>query len=60
MRIIIGEDGSALHSIIFSRKQIRLIVLMSPNRMNLWHAGICEILDHQISYMEALKIDDNH
>ena len=54
---IIGEDGSALHSIIFSRKKIRLIVLMSPNRMNLWHAGICEILDHQISYMEALKID---
>ena len=24
--------------------------------MNLWHAE-CEILDHQISYMEALKID---
>ena len=54
---IIGEDGSALHSIIFARKKIRLIVLMSPNRMNLWHAGICEILDHQISYIEALKID---
>ena len=54
---IIGDVGSALHSIIFSRKKIRLIVLMSPNRMNLWHAGICEILDHQISYLEALKID---
>lgn len=55
---IVGEDGSGLHSVIFSRKKLRLIVLMSPNRMNLWHAGICEILGHQICYIEAQNIED--
>ena len=55
---IIGEDGSGLHSVIFSRKKLQLIVLMSPNRMNLWHAGICEILGHQICYIEAQNIEN--
>ena len=55
---IIGEDGSGLHSVIFSRKKRQLIVLMSPNRMNLWHAGICEILGHQICYIEAQNIEN--
>ena len=56
-RFVIGEDGSALHSIIFSKKKTRLIVLATPNRINLWHGGICEILGHQIIYIEAENIN---
>jgi len=49
-RVIVGEDGSALHNIIFSAPGARLGVLMDPQRSNLWHAGICHLLGHHIAY----------
>lgn len=49
-RIVIGEDGSALHNIIFSAPGTRLGVLMDPQRTNLWHAGICHLLGHRLAY----------
>jgi capsular polysaccharide biosynthesis protein len=52
-RIVIGEDGSALHNIIFSAPGAILLVLSVPERMNLWHLGICETIGHKITYLEA-------
>ncbi len=49
-RIVVGEDGSALHNVIFSAAGARLGVLMDEHRDNLWHAGICHLLGHQIAY----------
>ena len=49
-RIVVGEDGSALHNIIFCEEGARLGVLTLPERSNLWHLGICQILNHKIAY----------
>jgi hypothetical protein len=49
-RVVVGEDGSALHNIIFCDPGARLGVLTLPERSNLWHLGICQILDHKIAY----------
>jgi|GEM_PF-6383628 len=49
-RIVAGEDGSALHNIIFCPAGARLGVLSLPERNNLWHLGICQILGHRIAY----------
>lgn len=51
-RIVVGEDGSALHNVIFSAPGTRLGVLMHAERSNLWHAGICDLLGHQIAYAQ--------
>lgn len=49
-RIIVGEDGSALHNIIFSEPGARLGVLSLPERTNLWHLSLCHVLGHQLAY----------
>jgi hypothetical protein len=51
-RYVVGEDGSALHSLIFTRPGARLGVLMHADRMNLWHAGICDAMGHRIGYCQ--------
>lgn len=49
-RVIVGEDGSGLHSILFSDPGAVLGVLMQEGRSNLWHAGICEAMGHSLAY----------
>ncbi|MFY7836000.1 MAG: glycosyltransferase family 61 protein [Novosphingobium sp.] len=49
-KVIIGEDGSALHSIMLTNPGAVLGVLMLPDRLNLWHAGICEAAGHRLAY----------
>ncbi len=52
-RAIIGEDGSALHNIIFSEPGCILGIIGIPERLNLWHLGICEALGHKSGYLQA-------
>lgn len=49
-RVVIGEDGSALHNIIFGYPGLRLGVLSLPERTNLWHMSLCQILGHSLAY----------
>lgn len=56
-RYVVGEDGSALHSLIFTRPGARLGVLMQADRMNLWHAGICDAMGHSLGYFELGQIN---
>jgi capsular polysaccharide biosynthesis protein len=51
-RVILGEDGSALHSIMFSDPGAMLGVLMQSDRSNLWHASICDAMGHQLAFHE--------
>ncbi|ESQ88881.1 hypothetical protein ABAC460_13960 [Asticcacaulis sp. AC460] len=51
-RIVIGEDGSALHNIVFAPKGARLGVLNLPGRDNLWHLSLCHMLDHKAGYLD--------
>jgi capsular polysaccharide biosynthesis protein len=52
-RAIVGEDGSALHNIIFADAGCVLGVIGVPERVNLWHLGICEALGHRAAYTQA-------
>jgi hypothetical protein len=52
-RIVIGEDGSALHNIVFAEPGCVLGVINTSSRPNLWHLGICEVLGHRLSYLTA-------
>ena len=51
--IIVGEDGSGLHNIIFSEPGTVLGVISTPDRINLWHVGICRAMEHRLSYLGA-------
>lgn len=57
-RVVVGEDGSGLHSVIFARPGARLGVLMHSDRRNLWHAGIGEAMGHRIGYFQIGVRDD--
>jgi hypothetical protein len=52
-RIVLGEDGSGLHNIIFSEPGCALGVVSVPDRINLWHMGICRTMGHRLSYVGA-------
>ncbi len=52
-KIVVGEDGSALHNVVFGQSGLRLGVISLANRDNLWHLGICQIMSHRISYCFA-------
>ena len=52
-RAIIGEDGSGLHNVIFAEPGCVLGVIGVPERTNLWHLGICELLGHRSAYIQA-------
>lgn len=52
-RVIVGEDGSALHNIIFCQPGAVLGVISLPERENLWHLGIGQILEHKVGYCQT-------
>ena len=57
-RVVIGEDGSALHNIIFSDPGCRLGVISVLNRLNLWHMEFANSMGHNLSYVAAeTKLD---
>ncbi|MCY1670973.1 glycosyltransferase family 61 protein [Novosphingobium sp. SL115] len=56
-RLIVGEDGSALHSVLFTQPGAVLGILMQPDRMNLWHAGICDTMGHRLAYHQLPAAD---
>jgi hypothetical protein len=53
--IVVGQDGSALHNIVFSEPGAVLGVISLPERCNLWHASICEAMGLRIAYCETSK-----
>lgn len=56
--IIIGQDGSGLHNIIFcENEQVSLGVISTKERVNMWHISICDALDHKIAYMKTIVSD---
>ena len=48
--IIVGEDSSALHNIVYST-DARLVVINSAARKNLLHLSIAKLLGHRCRYM---------
>jgi capsular polysaccharide biosynthesis protein len=50
--IIVGEDSSALHNVIYSNNA-ELFVISSPDRPNLLHLSIAELLGHRICYISG-------
>jgi capsular polysaccharide biosynthesis protein len=57
-RLVVGEDGSGLHNIMFAEPGCVLGVIGVPDRINLWHMGICQTLGHRVAYIHA-EIDEN-
>lgn len=52
-RIVIGEDGSGLHNIMFSEPGALLGVISFRERVNFWHLSICQELGHRLCYIAA-------
>jgi len=52
-RVVVGEDGSALHNILFARPGAALGVLGGAGRRNPWHLAMCRELGHRIGYVAA-------
>lgn len=51
-RLIVGEDGSGLHSVMLTNPGALLGVLILPDRSNLWHAAICDTMGHRVAFHE--------
>jgi hypothetical protein len=47
-----------LHNIVFAEEGCVLGVIGVPERVNLWHLGICEALGHKAAYTQAY-LDDS-
>jgi hypothetical protein len=50
--IVLGEDGSGLHNIVYSSKPGFLGVI-SMGRNNLWHAGLAHAKQWRVAYVRA-------
>jgi hypothetical protein len=57
-RIVVGEDGSGLHNIIFAEPECTLGVISVPDRVNLWHLAMCQAMGHRLSYVAADILPD--
>jgi hypothetical protein len=57
-RIVVGEDGSGLHNIIFAEPECTLGVISVPDRVNLWHLAMCQAMGHRMSYVAADILPD--
>jgi hypothetical protein len=58
-RVVVGEDGSGLHNVLFSGAGAALGVISTPERLNLWHAAICEELGHQLGFIVSTPRGEN-
>ena len=52
-KIVLGEDGSALHNVLFSQAGAHLGVIAVAERPNLWHLSLCQAMGHRLSYIVA-------
>ncbi len=52
-RIVLGEDGSGLHNVMFAEPGCVLGVISVLDRINLWHMAICQHLGHKLCYVPA-------
>ena len=55
-KLIVGQDGSALHNAVFADHLVALGVFSLPDRRNFWHASICNALRAKIAFVEADNI----
>jgi capsular polysaccharide biosynthesis protein len=56
-RIVVGEDGSALHNVAFAESGLTLGVLTTPERDNLYHLTLCQIKDHRLAFCPLAETD---
>lgn len=49
--VIVGEDGSALHNIVFAQRSCLLIVLCTSSRRNFWHASLCSAMGQKLAFV---------
>lgn len=57
-RVVIGEDGSALHNVAFCRRGAVLGVLSTPERDSFYHYSICQIRGHKVGYCSVPEAQD--
>jgi capsular polysaccharide biosynthesis protein len=57
-RVVLGEDGSGLHNVMFGEPGCVLGVISVFDRINLWHMAICQHLGHKLCYIAARKASD--
>lgn len=55
---VVGEDGSGLHNVVFSRPGIRLRVI-TMGRVNVFHVGIANAKQQRLGYVEASPTGDD-
>ena len=55
-RVVVGEDGSGMHNVIFSKPGTRIGVI-SLERVNPMHLNIANILGQHITYIPSQPVD---
>jgi hypothetical protein len=53
--VVVGQDGSALHNVIFCRPGTVLGVISLQERCNLWHASISQAMGIRLAYVQVNK-----
>ena len=52
-RMVVGQDGSALHNILHAAPGAGLGVIGLPERRNYWHFAFTEAMGHHVGFMEC-------
>lgn len=53
-KMIVGEDGSALHNVVLSPNSCSIVAVTPNARMNLWHGSLCAAMGHRIAFVQGL------
>lgn len=59
-KVIVGEDGSALHNAGFCQPGGKLVIYSRANKVNYWHAAVAESAGLSLTYLQSDIDGANH
>lgn len=59
-RVIVGEDGSAMHNVGFCVPGAKVIIAARSTRRNVWHVSVTQYAKVHLSYLASIVEEDGY
>jgi Glycosyltransferase 61 len=59
-RVVVGEDGSAMHNVGFCDSGAKVIITARSSRRNVWHVSVTQYAAVRLAYLASAVQDDGY
>ena len=59
-RVIVGEDGSAMHNVGFCDPGAKVVITARSSRRNVWHVSVTQYASIKLAYLASAVRDDSY